>query len=166
MLIAILVCISTWIYTAKNLELRSDFLELLPRDSPGFKAFEHQSGRVAGGAGFLVVVQSPETKENERFIDDLAKKLQAKRSAAKECREKCADDACRARCEPDFISSIEAGTKDLHAFFDREKWLYADLKDLEEADATLDEQIAIRSGLVEDLEAPKSPKEGARPGET
>ena len=29
---------------------RSELLELLPRDSPGFRAFEHQLGRVGGGS--------------------------------------------------------------------------------------------------------------------
>ena len=70
----LLVIASSWTY-ASHLELRSDFLELLPRDSPGFQAFEHQLGRVGGGASLLVVVQSPDRSANEKFIDDISAKL-------------------------------------------------------------------------------------------
>ncbi len=159
LLCAFVAVVGSWSYAAK-LELRSDFLELLPRDSPGFKAFEHQLGRVGGGASLLVIVESPDRKANERFIDDISAKLQAKVEARKQCVAACKDDACRAACGPDLISYLETGTKDVRKFFQDHKWLYADQKDLEDADATLDRQIAIQSGLVSNLdddddEAPK-----------
>ena len=55
---AMVVLASTW-WCASHLDLRSDFLELLPRDSPGFKAFEHQLGRTGGNATLLAIVESP-----------------------------------------------------------------------------------------------------------
>ena len=60
---------------ARRLEVRSDFLELLPRDSPRFRAFEHQLGRVGGGSTLIVIVSSPDRASNERFVDDLSAKL-------------------------------------------------------------------------------------------
>lgn len=39
--VAFVLMIGAWGY-ASRLELRSDFLELVPRDSAGFRAFEHQ----------------------------------------------------------------------------------------------------------------------------
>src|SRR5215207_5358509 len=81
---------ASWGY-ARKLELRSDFLELLPRDSPGFKAFEHQLGRVGGGATFLVVVESPDRKANEKFVDDLGGELEKQADARRECVAKCAE---------------------------------------------------------------------------
>ncbi|HEY8074860.1 MAG TPA: MMPL family transporter [Labilithrix sp.] len=152
LLLSFLFMLASWGY-ARKLELRSDFLELLPRDSPGFKAFEHQLGRVGGGATFLVVVESPDRKANEKFVDDLGGQLDAQADAHKTCIEKCTDEqpTCKASCGPDFISYVEHGTKDLQRFFDENKWLYATLDDLESADQTLDHQIAIRSGLVTDL---------------
>ena len=128
---------------ARRLELRSDLLELLPRDSPGFLAFEHQLGRVGGGSTLIVIVSSPDRAKNERFVDDLATKL----------------DRLVAKGEPAgrLVAYVERGTKDVRAFYEANKWLYADLQDLEEADAELDRQIAIKSGLVEDLEAPDAP---------
>jgi predicted RND superfamily exporter protein len=171
LLLSLLFMVGCWGYATK-LELRSDFLELLPRDSAGFKAFEHQLGRVGGGATFLVVVESPDRKANERFIDELGGSLEAQANKRKACIAQCAetDGACKAQCGPDFISYVERGTKDLHDFFDRRKWLYARMSDLEEADDTLDHEIAYRSGEVEKLDddppSPSSPPaaRGPQPG--
>ena len=120
-------------YIASRLELRSDFLELLPRDSPGFIAFESQLKRVGGGASLLVIVESPDRAANERFVDELAKKTES--------------------IGPELVSYVESGSKEVRKFFQDNKWLYADLAELEEADKTLDNQIAIRSGMVSDLES-------------
>lgn len=158
-----LACMAAcWSYASK-LELRSDFLELLPRDSPGFKAFEHQLGRVGGGATLIVIAESPERSANERFIDALADSLDKEMADRKECVVKCVDDACKRGCGPELVSYIERGTKDVRKFFQDNKWLYADLEDLEEADRVLDRQIAIRSGLVEDLEASDTPAPAPAP---
>jgi uncharacterized protein len=154
---ALMLMVASWTYASK-LELRSDFLELLPRDSPGFRAFEHQLGRVGGGATLIVIAESPERAANERFIDALADTLDGQRSSRAACIAKCADDAaCKKACGPELIAYLERGTKDVRAFFQGNKWLYATLEDLEDADRTLDHQIAIGSGLVEDLEAPNTP---------
>ena len=160
--------VGTWGYATK-LELRSDFLELLPRDSPGFKAFEHQLGRVGGGATFLVVVESPDRKANEKLVDKLGGDLEALCETRKQCVAACpeADGACKNACGPDFISYVEKGTKDLHQFFDERKWLYAKIGDLEAADETLDHEIAYR-GVVEKLdddEEPKPKPKAAAPGD-
>jgi uncharacterized protein len=123
-------------YITAKLELRSDFLELLPRDSPGFIAFEQQLKRVGGGASLLVIVESPDRKANEKAIDELSARVK-----------KIAKD------KPDLVSYVEDGTKEVRQFFQDNKWLYADLKELEDADNTLDHQIAIGSGMVSDLES-------------
>ena len=143
LVLAVLFMAGSWNY-ARKLELRSDFLELLPRDSPGFKAFEHQLGRVGGGATFLVVVESPDRKANEAFVDELGGALEKQADDRTACVKACAenDGACKAKCGPDFISYVEKGTKDLQAFFDHRQWLYATQKELEEADDTLDHQIS------------------------
>ncbi|MBS2016661.1 MAG: MMPL family transporter [Deltaproteobacteria bacterium] len=144
--IALALMAAAWSYASK-LELRSDFLELLPRDSPGFRAFEHQLGRVGGGATLVVVVESPDRKSNERFIDKLAERIEEER-----------------RVRPAGIAYVETGTKDVRTFYQNNKWLYADLEELENADRDLDNQIAIQSGLVEDLEALDAPSAAPSPG--
>jgi uncharacterized protein len=136
---ALALLAACWSY-ARNLEVRSDAMELLPRDSPGFQAFEHRLARIGGRATITVVAESPERNANERFIDALDVKL-------------------RAMAEHDrAIAFIESGTREVRAFFEENKWLYAEIEDLEEADATLDHQIAIKSGLVEDLDADDTPQ--------
>src|ERR1700685_3176096 len=67
---AICVLALTWHFALRVLlNPRTDLRELLPRDNPGLKAFEHQLGRVGGGATLLVVAESPDRSENERFVD-------------------------------------------------------------------------------------------------
>ncbi len=117
----------------------TDLRELLPRDSPGLKAFEHQLGRVGGGATLIVVAESPDRTENERFVDDLSARLDAMAAAR------------NTLGRPNLIAYVESDTKDVRRFFDDHKWLYADERDLESAYDTLDFQIAVRSGLVPDL---------------
>jgi predicted RND superfamily exporter protein len=131
---------ATWFFALHVLlHPHTDLRELLPRDSPALKAFEHQLGRVGGGATLIVVAESPDKAANERFADDLARRLDAMAAEPK------------ARGEPQLIAYVESGTKDVHAFFENNKWLYADRSDLESAYDTLDFQIAVRSGLVPDL---------------
>jgi hypothetical protein len=129
----------TW-YFALHVLLNphTDLTELLPRDSPGLKAFEHQLGRVGGGATLIAVAESPDKAANERFVDDLAIRLGAMSAEQK------------AAGKP-LISYVESGTKDVHAFFEDNKWVYAEKDDLQSAYDTLDFQIAVRSGLVTDL---------------
>ena len=139
---ALALTVAAWGYASK-LELRSDFLELLPRDSPGFVAFERQLGRVGGGATLVVVVESPDRTANAKMVDDLGAALRA-------------DPAARAK-----IAYVEDGTKEVRAFFERNRWLYASLADLEDADRTIERETALRSGLVEDLGADDPPSGAA-----
>ncbi len=152
-------------YAAKlQNNVRTDFLELLPRDSARFQAFEHQLGRVGGAAKLVIVVTSPDRKKNEKFIDDLGVKVLAYSEEKKACAKACGpgDAACRDRCfNP--VAYVESGTKDVRAFYETHKWLFADLKDIEEADQTLDHQVALQSGLVENLEEDVAPARDAVP---
>ena len=139
--LALMILAGTWRFALEVLtHPHTDLRELLPTDSPGLKAFEHQLGRVGGGATLLVVAESPDRAHNERFIDDLTVRLDAMRA------EQGKNGA------PALISYIESGSKDVHAFFEENKWLYAEQKDLESAYDTLDHQIALGGGMVEDLD--------------
>ena len=168
---------STWWY-AGHLELHSDIRELLPRDSPGFKAFEHQLGRVGGGATLIVIAQSPSREANRKYIDDLGDALDKQLAEKKVCTDKCADgtsaalpqrgqhlgaDAkCAGTCGAQLIGYVERGTKDVRKFFEDNKFLYADLDDLKKAEKDISYQIAIRTD-VEDLDAPTpAPGGGAK----
>jgi len=136
---AICMLAVTWHFALRVLlNPRTDLRELLPRDNPGLKAFEHQVGRVGGGATLIVIAESPDKGANERFIDSLSAGLDAM-------------VAGQTGAAPKLIAYVESGTKDVHRFFEDNRWLYAEKKDLEAAYDTLDFQIAVRSGLVSDL---------------
>jgi hypothetical protein len=146
--LALCALAGTWFFALQVLlNPHTDLRELLPSDSPGLLAFEHQLGRVGGGATLIVVAESPDKASNERFVDDLARRLDAMAAEQK------------SRGEPPLVSYVESGSKEVRAFFESARWLYAGQKDLESAYDTLDFQIAVRSGLVTDLDddEPASP---------
>ena len=138
--LALCALLGTWHFALKVLtHPHTDLRELLPSDSPGLKAFEHQLGRVGGGASLLVVVESPNRSANQRFVDDLSVRLDA-----------MAED--QKTHGQELIAHVESGTKDVRRFFEDNKWLYAEQADLDGAYDTLDFQIAIQSGLVSNLD--------------
>jgi predicted RND superfamily exporter protein len=147
---AILLLAGTWTY-ASRLDLRSDILELLPRDSAAFRAYERQRSRVAGESNLIVVVESESRSRNELFVNELTRRLHALDASAKACRARCgADASCGSMCEPDAIGFIESDTKDLRQFFEKNKWLYASDADLDSIDQELDDRIQRASGLGPD----------------
>src|SRR5450432_3044972 len=105
--LALCTLAGTWFFALHVLlHPHTDLRELLPRDSPALQAFEHQLGRVGGGATLIVVAESPDKAANERFVDSLAVRLDERTAQQK------------ARGEPSLISYIESGSKDVHAFFE------------------------------------------------
>ncbi|MGA3121121.1 MAG: MMPL family transporter [Polyangiaceae bacterium] len=151
LVVSLLCLIASWSY-ASHLDLRSDFLELLPRDSPGFAAFEHQLGRVGGRGSLLVLADSPDVAANERLIDAVADAIEGWMDERSRCVAACTTPSCPQTCAPPLIAYVERGTKDVHAFVEEFKWLYASPEDLDAAYDRVDHRIAIRSGLVESLD--------------
>jgi predicted RND superfamily exporter protein len=152
--VALAILLACWGY-ARRLDVRSDVMELLPRDSPGFMAFEHRLERVGGQGTISILAGSPDRKANERFVDATAAALDRWRGEQTKCLATCNGaaacvHACGGAVE---IAYLEPGSKEARQFFQDNKWLYAELAELEEADRKLDKQIAVQSGLVEDLES-------------
>lgn len=165
LLLGVAFAASCLYYAKTTLQIRSDFTELLPKDSAGLKAYEHQLGRVGGGASFIVVVESPDRTSNEHFIDDLSARLDADVKTHKSCTSACkpGDDACVRACGVNLVQYFENGTKEVQTFYRTHKWLFATQADLEDADSTLDHQIALQSGFVTDLESDDAPDAAAAP---
>jgi predicted RND superfamily exporter protein len=160
-LLSFLLAVACWAY-ASRLELHSDLLELLPRESPGFKTFERQLGRLGGGATLLVIIESPDRAANRRFIEDLGSRLSEQKQRDEQCHQTCAGSACDA-CPKRSIARIEYNTRDIHDYFQQNRWLYVPEAELEKADSDVDEAIAKQSGLVEDLESEPSTAPAAKP---
>jgi predicted RND superfamily exporter protein len=143
--IALVALVATWYCALRVLSNpHTDLRELLPTASAGLQAYAHQLGRVGGGATLIVVAESPSKGDNERFVDALGQRIEATKSEGG---------------SPGLIAYVETGTKEVRAFFEDNKWLYADLEDLRSAYDTIDHQIALRNGLVEDLEHDDRPAE-------
>jgi len=137
---------------ASHLKLRTDLLELLPRDSPGFRTFERQLNRLGGGATLLVIVESPDAAANHRFVDDLARNIQQEAQRCREGHTSCSGDACN-HCGVAQVARVEAGTRPILDFFRRHRWLYVPIADLRELDERTDAAVAKASGLVADLDS-------------
>lgn len=141
------------IFAQKTLVPRTDLTELLPKSSPGFRAYEHQAGRLPGSTNIAIIVESPSPEANAKFIDAVSAKVDAELTRMKTCTEKCAKEPnCLAACGPDLMSYMEANTKDVRKYYEANKWLYASKEELEEIDETLDHQIGLQSGMVENLD--------------
>lgn len=166
LLAAVAVVVASWWYAYAHFALNSDMLELLPQDSAEYQAFEHQNGRVGGAATLVVVVESPDRKANEAFVDKLADAIDADMKSRAACAERCgADAACAAGCGAESIGYVETGTKEVRKFFRDNKWLYADKADLKKADDTVDHEIAKQEGFgFDDDDAPATVDAGATPG--
>ncbi|MGK3990650.1 MMPL family transporter [Sorangium sp. So ce136] len=150
--LAIAAMAGLWGY-ASRLELRTELRELLPSDSPAFMAYERQARRVDGGAQLIVIAESPDRAANERFIDALSEQLEEPLRRRATCLAACVDDACRQACGPaSLIRYMESGTKEVRRFFDANKWLYAGVRELEQADEAIELELALRSGLIDDLD--------------
>src|SRR5260370_8364062 len=124
--LALCALIGTWHFALKVLtHPHTDLREVLPSDSPGLKAFEHQLGRVGGGASLLVVIESPNRPANQRFVDDLSARLEAMAEEQK------------GRGQ-ELIAHVESGTKDVRPFFEHNKGLFAGQADLHSPSHTPD----------------------------
>lgn len=96
---------------ASRLGLKSDFVELLPTDAPSVVNLERLKQRVSSFATLTIAIESPDLKASQRFADDLVARLRT--------------------FPDDRIRFIDYNLKELRDFYGANKWLYADLPDLE-----------------------------------
>jgi len=102
---------------AHRLQLRSDFTELLPQDDPEIKEIKQLAERIGGSSNLIVGVEGPEPAANERFAEALVVRLRG--LVGKELR------------------AIDYRADVGKPFFEHNKALYADLRDLQRADDDL-----------------------------
>ena len=105
------------IVAAHRLQLRSDFTELLPQDDPEIKEIKRLAERIGGSSNLIVGVEGPDPSANERFAEALVVRLKG-------------------------LVGTELRAIDYRAdvgkpFFEHNKALYGDLRDLQRADDDL-----------------------------
>ncbi len=109
------------IHYARHLKLKSDFKELLPAHFQSVRDLDRIVERVGGTGTLVIAVESDDPKASVRFAEDLVAQLK--------------------EYPPEFIQSIEYNVSDVIHFFEHNKYLYMDLKDLKEVRDRLDRRI-------------------------
>jgi hypothetical protein len=104
-------------YFSARLSLKSDFVELLPKNDRNVEVFSEIVKRVGSASSLLIGVESDDFAANKRFVDDLAARLKA--------------------YPRDRIARVAYHIKEEKEFFDSNKYLYASYDDL----------VAIRDDL-------------------
>lgn len=124
------------IMQAKKLELRSNFKELLPETYQSVKDMERIGERVISTDSLIVAIETEDSQAAIRFANDLIKALE--------------------KLPPEYIHQIDYNAADIRAYFEKNKYLYAELEDLEEMHDRFKRRIEREkvkgSGLFLDLE--------------
>jgi hypothetical protein len=111
---------------ALKLELHTDMAELLPDNHPAVQAFRRIAGKQKGAINLVMIVSSPDEAANYRFIEALRPALE--------------------KMVPTVFSDIQwRPDTEVPEHAAKWKWLYADLKDLENAEDLLDRIISKRT---------------------
>jgi predicted RND superfamily exporter protein len=107
---ALALALTCWAL-ASQLRIQGDFVSLLPSESGTAKRFRTALERKVSGASTLVVIiESPDARANERFIDALAPRV--------------------AGLPRGLVASLQTGTKAERRFFEEQRWLFASERDL------------------------------------
>jgi len=124
------------IFVAKHLKLKSDFKELLPDSFQSVQDLNRIVDRVGGTGTLIVAVEGDDQPAMIRFTEDLVAKLKAAPAG--------------------FVNRVEYNIADTKAFFEKNKYLYMDLGDLNEIKSRLDRSIQKKklekAGLYLDFE--------------
>ncbi len=117
--------------TARQLELRTSFSELLPDDKPSVIELGRVERRLAGQSTLTVVAQGGTVDQLKHFVDALAPRVAA--------------------LGPEWVTRVDTGTREARAYFERHAALYAELEDIEAVHEAVveryDERVARAAGF-------------------
>jgi predicted RND superfamily exporter protein len=109
---------------ASRLKLKTAFVELLPSNDRGVVALAKTQKRMGDLSLLLIGVRSPDYQANLRYAEELTQRLRA--------------------MPPSVVQLATYNVRDLKAFFERNKWLYAKEDDLESLRDRLRSEISRR----------------------
>lgn len=123
-------------YIAKGLQLRSNFKELLPENYQSVKELERTEDKVGGLSNLIVGIESPDFNSAKKFVDDLSAILRSDRFK-------------------ESIKYVDSNTKNLKEYFNKNKYLYVELEDLQEIHdrlkRSIDHEKLNHTGLLIDF---------------
>ncbi len=142
--LATLAVIALSALATSRLEMRGDFLDLLPAKSDGARLFRDAMSRMGGGnATLYVVVRSPDAEANRRLVDALEPRLRALPAS--------------------MVRAVEHGPEEARRFYQQRRWLFADVGDLEEVSCELERARArAQPGFVDLDDEPCSARRSDR----
>ena len=131
---------------ASRLELRSNFEELLPESYRSVQDLHRLVGRVGGLGNLVVAIECDDLKASERFAEDLVPRL-------------------KQNLPPNYVRYVEYKVDEQKDFYEKNKYLYVDLLDLQEIRDRVKERIEDekwkRSPLAVSLELEDDPSDSS-----
>ena len=126
---------------ASKLSLKTSFGELLPQNKQSVIVAERVAKRLVSRTTLTVVIEGSDDDELRAFVDALAPKLRA--------------------IEPALVSSVDTGAKSAREFFQDNRFVYADLKVLQEVHDEVEERYGYEvnkaAGFLLDEDEPPPP---------
>ena len=134
LLLALFLVAAGALYMSLKLELHTDMAELLPDQHPAVLALRRIGGRQKSATNLVLIIHSPSAAANEKFAEAMRPELD--------------------KMIPDTFSEIQwRPDTEVPDYAAKYKWMYAEDKDLQNAEDFLDRIIAKRSSpLAVDLE--------------
>jgi predicted RND superfamily exporter protein len=123
-----------WFF-ASQLHLKTGFTELLPSDKPSVIEAERVNERLTSTSTLTVVAEAQGPEPLKKFVDIVGPRIRA--------------------LGPEYVSGVDDGTRNVQAFFEKNKHLYADLEDIKKLHhdviARYDYEVGKESGTDLDL---------------
>ena len=130
--LGLVVFVSSWIY-ASGLKIRGSSVDLLPTWDETAQRYKTTAARKGGtGSTLNVVVESPDPAANQRFVDDLKK---------------------RVRQLPG-VTRADVGPQEIREFYQRNRWLFVPERDLALIECELGQARARAAPGYLDLDDP------------
>jgi predicted RND superfamily exporter protein len=137
--VAITLIPAGWL--ASRLELRTAFSELLPENKPSVVELQRVNKRLTGLSTLTVVAEGSDVPSLERFVDVVAPKIR--------------------ELGPEYVVGVDDGTREVNAFFEKNKHLYADLADIQKLHDDIlrryDWEVGKQNGTDLDLDDSEEP---------
>lgn len=123
-----------------QLDIRSDFAELLPTSAPSVQHLDELRHRVSSHQSLTIAIECPDLEASKRFAVALVNELE--------------------KLPKDRIRYIDWNMNQLTDFYKKNKWLFADLKDLEDFRDRLKKRIEeeTEEAVIERLDEEEVPK--------
>lgn len=123
---------------ASRLRVQGDFVELLPSTSAPAQRFRAALARKGGGdATLVVIVKSSSAEKNRAFVDGLEQRLHA--------------------LVPSLAKSVDAGPREIRAYFERFRWLFLSQDELDRAECELGHALERQAPGYLGIEDPCEP---------